>query len=361
MKFAACLLAALLASGVLASACDVSGRNRGMMLRSWNLKEEDIRTLSAWGGNLGRYQMAAGWGVDNANRDVAAFNGWIDAKLDELEKVLGWGAKYGVRIVVDLHVPPGGRAPGGEMNMFHEKEYADLFVGTWRRIARRFKGDRRIYGYDLINEPTNRQPSPEGLDWWSLQVAAAKAVRAEDPDARVIIESNEWAQAKTFAQMRPVPLENVVYQVHVYTPHGYTHQGTGLKDAKKAGSLAWPDAAKGWNREWLRERLRPVREFQLAHGARIYVGEFSASVWATGAENYLADCIALFNEYGWDWTYHALRESKSWNVELAPDAAGKLVPSSDTPRKRALMNGFVQRNKNPEYGIISSERNCNTK
>ena len=220
------------------------------------------------------------------------------------------------------------------------EEYADLFVGTWRRIARRFKGDRRIYGYDLINEPTNRQPSPEGLDWWNLQVAAAKAVRAEDPDARVIIESNEWAQAKTFAQMRPVPLENVVYQVHVYTPHGYTHQGTGLKDAKKAGSLAWPDAAKGWNREWLRERLRPVREFQLAHGARIYVGEFSASVWAPGAENYLADCIALFNEYGWDWTYHALRESKSWNVELAPDADGNLVPSSDTPRKRALVNGY---------------------
>ena len=343
MKYAAWFLAALLSSSVLAFARDVSGRNRGMMHRSWNLKEEDIRTLSAWGGNLGRYQMAAGWGVDNANRDAAAFNGWIDAKLDELENVLGWGGKYGVRIVVDLHVPPGGRAPGGEMNMFHEKEYADLFVSTWRRIARRFKGDRRIYGYDLINEPTNRKPSPEGLDWWSLQVEAAKAVRAEDPDARVIIESNEWAQAKTFAQMRPVPLENVVYQVHVYTPHGYTHQGTGLKDAKKAGSLAWPDAAKGWNREWLRERLRPVREFQLAHGARIYVGEFSASVWAPGAENYLADCIALFNEYGWDWTYHALRESKSWNVELAPDAAGNLVPSSDTPRKRALVNGYNMR------------------
>ena len=83
-----------------------------------------------------------------------------------------------------------------------------------------------------------------------------------------------------------------------------------------------------------------MREFQLAHGARIYVGEFSASVWATGAENYLADCIALFNEYGWDWTYHALRESKSWNVELAPDADGNLVPSSDTPRKRALVNGY---------------------
>ena len=46
MKYAAWFLATLLSSGVLASACDVSGRNRGMMLRSWDLKEEDIRTLT---------------------------------------------------------------------------------------------------------------------------------------------------------------------------------------------------------------------------------------------------------------------------------------------------------------------------
>ncbi len=62
--------------------------------------------------------------------------------------------------------------------------------------------------------------------------------------------------------------------------------------------------------------------------------------WATGAERYLADCIALFDEYGWDWTYHALRESKSWDVELAPDASGKLAPVPDTPRKRALLDGL---------------------
>ena len=350
MKRTFSILVAILATGASAvereqltgnGNTDAPGANRGMMLRSWNVREDDIRTLAAWGGNLARYQMAVGWGQTNANRSVVAFETWVNRKLDELDSVLAWGQTHGVRIVVDLHVPPGGRDADGEMNMFHEKDYADVFVATWRRIARRFKGDRRIYGYDLINEPTNRRPSPEGLDWWSLQVAAARAVRAEDPDVRVIIESNEWAQAKTFAQMKPVPLDNVVYQVHVYMPHGYTHQGTGLKGAEPAGALTWPDAARGWGRDWLRERLRPVREFQLKHRARIYVGEFSASVWANGAERYLADCMEIFREYGWDWTYHALRESKSWNVELAPDESGKLKPASDTPRKRALLAGFA--------------------
>ena len=52
------------------------------------------------------------------------------------------------------------------------------------------------------------------------------------------------------------------------------------------------------------------------------------------------DCIALFDEYGWDWTYHAFRESKSWNVEFALDANGKFVHAEDTPRKRALVAGL---------------------
>ena len=336
----AVLLAVLVADAEGVATEAPPGENRGAMLCSWRIAENDIRTLAEWGGNLGRYQMAVGWGKTNANRDAAEFNKWLDAKLDALVRVLEWGEKYGVRIVVDLHVPPGGRTEGGEMNMFHEKEYADLFVATWRRIAARYKGDRRIYGYDLINEPTNKKPSPEGLDWWSLQVAAAKAIREVDTDVRIIIESNEWAQARTFAQMKPVPLGNVAYQVHVYTPKGYTHQGTGVPGACEAGSLSWPGGPEGWGRDWLRARLKPVRDFQLKHGARIYVGEFSASAWAPGAEKYIEDCIALFDEYGWDWTYHAFRESKSWNVELAPDANGKFVHAEDTPRKRALVAGL---------------------
>ena len=317
------------------------GANRGAMLCSWKVTEDDIKTLSEWGANLARYQMSVGWGKENANRDESEFNAWIDRKLNELDNVLAWGQKYGVRIVVDMHVPPGGRAKGGEMNMFHEKKYAVIFAKTWRKIAIRYKGDRRIYGYDLINEPTNLKPSPENLDWWTVQFKVAEVINKIDPDARIIVESNEWAQAKTFKDMKKVPLPNIIYQLHVYTPVSYTHQGTGRK-AVTPEVLTWPDEEKGWNREWLREKLRPVREFQLANDARIYVGEFSASVRAAGAENYIADCIALFNEYGWDWTYHAFRESKNWSVEHATGEDGSLIKVDETPRRKALIEGFRQ-------------------
>ncbi len=76
------------------------------------------------------------------------------------------------------------------------------------------------------------------------------------------------------------------------------------------------------------------------HGARIYVGEFSAIAWAPGADAYLRDCISLFEEYGWDWTYHAFREWAGWSVEHEGEDDTSLRPSADNPRKRTLLDGF---------------------
>ena len=64
------------------------------------------------------------------------------------------------------------------------------------------------------------------------------------------------------------------------------------------------------------------------------------SAWAQGAENYIADCIALFEEYGWDWTYHAFREWNGWSVEHEGPDAKHMVPSADNPRKRVLLDGL---------------------
>ena len=86
--------------------------------------------------------------------------------------------------------------------------------------------------------------------------------------------------------------------------------------------------------------MKPVREFQRKHCARIYVGEFSAACWAPNAGKYLADCIDMFEEYGWDWSYHAFREWQGWSVEHEGDSDKTLRPSPDNPRKQALLKGF---------------------
>ena len=312
---------------------------RGVMLPERAPTEDDFKTLHAWGATLARFQIVRGWGETDGNQDLDEYDRWLDGRLDDLEKTLPLAEKYGIELVVDLHVPPGGRDAGNDMNMFYDARFADRFVACWKRIATRFAGRKGIFGFDLINEPTQTRRALPDCDYWNLQRRAAEAVRAIDPKTPIIIESNDWDSSSGFRYLSPLAMDNVIYQAHLYDPHQFTHQGVG----GRWNRTKWPDAEKGWNREFLRKTLEPVLEFRRRHDARIYIGEFSAITWGEGAGDYIADCIALFEEYGFDWTYHAFREWNGWSVEhqvADPVDARRLVPSEDNPRKRALLSGL---------------------
>ena len=313
-------------------------RRRGVMSPARDMTEDDFKTLKSWGATLLRYQIVRDWHGVDANRDIVEYDKWMQSRLDHLDKVvLPLAGKYGMKVVIDVHVPPGGRDAASEHNMFYEERYARYFVDMWRRIARRFKGREGVYGYDLINEPCHKRMAAPGFDCWSLQRKAAEAVRAEDAETPIIATANEWSGPAAFAALKPFAVENVIYQVHMYEPFDFTHQrvlGT------RPWTAGWPNREKGWDRSYLKKVLAPVRAFQKKYGAKIYVGEFSAACWAPDAGKYLKDAISVFEEYGWDWTYHAFREWPGWSVELEGENAENLRPSKNNPRKRALLDGL---------------------
>ena len=313
---------------------------RGCMLPGRPTTEDDIETLASWGATMARFQITRNWSAVRDNQDLAEFAAWVDSRLDNLEDVLRWADGRGMKICVDLHVTPGGRDETREHAMFRDERFAGEFVETWRRIASRFRGHPALYGYDLVNEPVQRGRAP--IDYWTLQRRAAEAIREIDPLTPIVIESNDWDSPGAYSYLSPLAMDNVIYQVHCYVPHAFTHQGVAKRPREEDGRpIVWPDPAKGWDREFLRRKLAPVIEFQKRHKCRIYVGEFSAAAWAPGADAYLRDCIALFNELGWDWTYHAFRESPVWDVEKVGPRIPEMVPADgDTQRKEALREGF---------------------
>jgi hypothetical protein len=303
-----------------------------------DMTEDDFKTLKSWGATLLRYQMVRDWHGVGTNGDLAEFDRWLDGRLDHAANtVLPLSAKYGIKTVLDLHVTPGGRDAAREMNMFHDGRFARHFVAVWRRIATRFRAHPAVWAYDLVNEPQQQRAAAAGMDGWSLQKAAAEAIRRIDPVTPIVIESNAHASPAAFRNLSPLALTNIFYEVHLYDPGEFTHQGiSGFPMAR----CRWPDAARGWDAAYLRSVLAPVRDFQQRHGARIYVGEFSAVAWADGADRYLSDALALFAAFGWDWSYHAFREWKGWSVEHEGASIEEMVFSADNPRKQALLEGF---------------------
>lgn len=312
---------------------------RGVMSPSRDMTEDDFATLASWGATLLRYQMVRRGLSREEARDLDIFDKWLDGRLDHFESViLPMCRKYGIMAVLDLHSAPGGSEEASETHMLHDAECAAHFVKTWRRIALRFRGNAdAIYGYDLINEPVQKREALPGCDFWSLQSRAAEAIREIDAKTPIIVECNGMDHPEYFGSMSPLVLPDIIYEVHFYNPSDFTHQGANgpFVDPKQ-----YPDAVRGWDRDFMRRVVAPVREFEKRHGARIYVGEFSATAWSPGAADWLRDAIAIFNEYGWDWTYHAFREWNGWSVEHEGRGPRQMSSSADNPRKRALLEGF---------------------
>ena len=314
-------------------------KRRGFMSPSGrDMTEDDFDTLASWGATLLRYQMVRDWHGVGTNQDLEDFDRWLDGKIDHLERVvLPLARERGIAVVVDMHVTPGGRDASHETNMFHDKRCAEHFVECWRRIARRLRGAGGVYGYDLVNEPQQQRGAEPGIDGWSLQLAAARAIREIDAETPVVVECNVNDASEGYRNMSPMDLPDVVYEVHVYGPGDFTHQ---VIPGMSMAPCRWPDPSRGWDRDYIRRLVEPVRAFQLRHGAKIYVGEFSAVAWAEGAENWIRDAISVFEEYGWDWTFHAFREWRGWSVEHEGPDIDHMVPSGDNPRKRALLEAF---------------------
>ena len=118
-------------------------RLRGVM--SPNVfRDDDLRVLGTeWKANVIRWQITRNWGRAGTDRDLAEYDRWLGGRLDELDRALEACRRYGIKVVVDMHSPPGGRYPNNDLAIFHEPLYQDHWVAGWESIARRYKGKDR--------------------------------------------------------------------------------------------------------------------------------------------------------------------------------------------------------------------------
>ncbi|NQT40194.1 MAG: cellulase family glycosylhydrolase, partial [Planctomycetes bacterium] len=311
---------------------------------------EDLRVLGRqWNANHVRWQLIWG-GFPNGpadKADVAAYEAWLESALVHLDELLPVCREVGLKVLIDLHTPPGGRDQSSRCRMFAEKMHQEAFLRAWDKIARRYRGNTTVWGYDLVNEPVEGIVGQGLLDWRSLALQTAKNVRRIDPDHAIVVEPAPWGSPASLDFFEPLPVEGVVYSVHMYIPHQFTHQG--IHGNPKGIHYPGPVDGKHYDKGQLRRALQPAIDYQRDYGVHVYLGEFSAIRWAPGdsAANYLRDCIDLFEENGWDWAYHAFREWDGWSVEHGPDP-GDRTPAKTATDRQQLLRQWYARNKKPQ-------------
>jgi aryl-phospho-beta-D-glucosidase BglC (GH1 family) len=314
-----------------------------------------------WNANIARLQLiplfwAPQKGITHAEAwkwMMQQLPGWLDNARDA-----------GILVVIDLHnVPrPFPNAPGKEsLDLFwKDLSYRQLFLDCWNDIAQICKDRPEEIWFDLMNEPLNWKDMPSFPKAWpDWAQAAIDVIRVTDKTHHIVVEPGPGGLCWGFKDFKPLrdPCDKIIYSAHQYQPHIYTMQGikditgTDLSQAYLERGLRWPgnfdDSGGGfWDKKRIEEQeMASVIEFQKKYNARIYIGEFSVCRWAPDAAQYLEDCLSIFEKYGWDWTYHAFRESRIWSLEH-DDAYTSEPKLADKPTERAkVVKKYLDQNK----------------
>ncbi|OAI04368.1 hypothetical protein A1332_14485 [Methylomonas methanica] len=184
---------------------------------SW-ITEIDFKNIADAGLNCIRLPIYALNLMDDEGNWRLDDTGAID--LSRIEWTVNKARQYGLYTILDLHGAPGsqnGTHHSGRQNgslLYSSPFYQNQLVEFWETLARRFKGNAAVAGYDLLNEPSETFPGPMGSSVISIYDRLYHAIRKVDPDHIIIMEAIWWWN--TLPNPREKHWHNVVYSLHYY-------------------------------------------------------------------------------------------------------------------------------------------------
>jgi hypothetical protein len=253
----------------------------------------------------------------------------------------------------------------GSSGFWIHKDFQDRLVWLWTEIARHYKDNPWIAGYNPMNEPAD----PKGTGLVTFYDRVIDGIRSVDPNHMLFLDGNTYSidfsafpdDAKdrwpntayaihdvSYAVPSSEPANTLLVQYAIYgfpsTPEPYTRTPEQIENMKKTykRKRAWMDE-RGlcvWNGEW-----GPV------YARKEYDGE-DTDIINEQRYNVLKDQLDIYREVNTPLnlfdltrlTAHVLQNQLSWSIWLYKDIGfqGMVYVSRETPYMR-LLNKFLER------------------
>ena len=322
---------------------------RGMGLDVLGATDEKLDTLAATGANAVRVQY---YNYEADTNSEEEYRAWVDTVLSHLPGQLNKVQAHGMKAVIVLSAPPGGRdeiaRPPVDRIFTPGYEWAgSLLVETWGRIAEIANSHPAVFGYQIMSEPA----APRAADWKALAARIVEAVRAAGSVApalqpMVIIPSIYGNTDLVSSILVPGGEGRYAISVSFYNPWAYTHQGVyndqvimypgcgapsqismARKNKKRKNkrqkrrkqrekdNKGQEETVNRCTPEGLAATLAKVRRFSLEKQLPVVVTEYSVAGWAPGGAQYLRDATAIFDAWGWHSFYNVWRGASDWSLE----------------------------------------------
>ena len=285
----------------------------------------DAKFLAAQGFNVLRVPL-------NQNRfeDPNRPGQYDEIALRRVDAVIRVCREHGLYVMLDLHAVPGGQSreiyadsPWATPDFWRHADFRKRAADFWVALARRYKDETAVAGYDLINEP-NTEGSPRLLmDWYRELIPR---IRAIDPAHLIWIVADDYGLNFLGLTDDLFSDKQIVYQFHLYSTFIYPF----------AKMTAYPQTVDGvsYDLDWLRRRLREQIEFGLKRP--VALGEFGLSInrpFVPLMQAALRDFIRLCELEGWSWM--------QWSYKDVGQM-GLVSPAPETPWKRFLAAAEVR-------------------
>ena len=278
------------------------------------ITEDDIKRIAKLGYNSVRPALDARMFLTEGDHPA-----YVKEGFEVLDNLVKWSKKYGIYVIIDMHAAPGGQtgqniddSANDQPELFMDKKYQKRLSDLWVKIAKRYKNEPAVAGYDLLNEPLPKRTGAAAKYKSQLEPLykqLTQAIRKVDKKHMIIVEGADWANDWSVFS---APFDsNMVYQFHYYC----------------------------WDQPTKLKSIKTYLDYRKRYNAPVWVGETGESdddiYWAT-MENFEA------NNIGWSfWPWkkmdafngpYSVKPPKNWEaVQDYTDGGAK--PSMETAQK----------------------------
>ncbi len=317
----------------------------GSYFRGYNILYESPKNLQDfvdfknYGGNLFQIQPDGFLGCD-APYDI------VQANIDGCDMLVNYCRQVGIHYVIGMRSGPGAydtfdesQGTTGESrvwnsdNILEQTKYAEML----EMIVNSYADDTLFVGLNLVIEPrpkvrvipANTSASYKffleniyNIHMDEVYNSWLSTIRQTDPELPVIIESFAYSTPELF----PGYVINdpfIIYSAHNYQPVEFSKEAVPFN--KTYPGVYWNISTLSqvlYDAQFMRETVfGKLREFQQTTNAPIFIGEMGMYKPQTGGEQYLADQLNIFSDYGWHFAFWDWRRGPGadWNIEKFGD------------------------------------------
>lgn len=185
------------------------------------ITKEDISYIKSTGMNTVRvpfhYKMFTGEDYMGYNDDQRGF--------EVLDKIIQWCKEENLYVILDMHDAPGGQTGDniddsyGYPWLMVNKKDQEQFIEIWKKIAKKYKNEKIILAYDLLNEPIAhyfKDDLPKlNAALEPLFIRATKEIRKHDKNHIVMLAGAQWNS--NFSVFKDWKFDdNIMYTCHRY-------------------------------------------------------------------------------------------------------------------------------------------------